>query len=274
MINMNIISQILYNKSKKGKCALIPFITAGYPNLDITIKALYILDNQGADIIELGIPYADALADGPIIQNSSKVALKQGIYIDQILEILKQVNLKLKSPIVIFSYYNPILVRGLDKFVMEIAFSGAKGLIIPDLPLEETDYLISICRYYNLELILFISPTSSYERISFILSKSPGCLYLVSNTGVTGMRNSINNKLNDLSDYIKSKTDKLLMLGFGISNTEQAAEVSQWNIDGIVMGSAFVNILSNQDLNNVDLINNLGYFCKDIKMSISCTNNI
>nr|QCI06348.1 Tryptophan synthase alpha subunit [Dictyurus purpurascens] len=265
---MNRISEILSNQSSNSNCALIPFITAGYPNVDITIQALHLLDKQGADAIELGIPYSDALADGPLIQYSSKIALEQGVRVDEVLSILKKVSQNLTTPVIIFSYYNPILVRGINKFVREISLFGAKGLVIPDLPIEETDYLSYLCNIYNIELILFISPTSSYKRISIILSKAPGCLYLVSSTGVTGIRNNINSSINDLSNYIKSKTNKSIMLGFGISNVDQASQVSKWNIDGIVMGSAFIDILSSKTLDNKSILNNLSIFCSDIKSVI------
>nr|YP_009295837.1 tryptophan synthase alpha subunit [Schimmelmannia schousboei]AOM64772.1 tryptophan synthase alpha subunit [Schimmelmannia schousboei] len=262
---MNIISEIL--RSKRSNCALIPFITAGYPNIDITIKALNVLDQQGADVIELGIPYSDALADGPVIQESSKIALQQGVYIDQVLDILSTVSSQLGAPIVIFTYYNPILVRGLSKFILDISNAGAKGLIIPDLPLEETDYVIELCSQYDIELILFIAPTSSVERISAILSKSPGCIYLVSSTGVTGTRQQLDSKINELVDHIKSKTNKVIMLGFGISNTDQVSKISKWNIDGIVIGSAFIKTIGNKS--HVDALNSLRNFCNEIKQAIN-----
>lgn len=266
---MNTISNVLSQKRSSNSCALIPFIIAGYPNIDLTIQALYLLDNKGADIIELGIPYADALADGPIIQHASKVALTQGIYIDQVLKILQKVNGSLHAPVVIFSYYNPILVRGVEKFVCEISLSGVKGLIVPDLPMEETDYLILLCSYYNIELILFIAPTSSDDRINKILSKSPGCLYIVSSKGVTGFRDSIDFRLNTLFNNIKAKTKKLIMLGFGISNSQQVFTISRWNIDGIVMGSSFVKILAKDDNDSsVNILSKLADFCDKIKSSI------
>nr|YP_009392425.1 Tryptophan synthase alpha subunit [Caloglossa monosticha]ARW60987.1 Tryptophan synthase alpha subunit [Caloglossa monosticha] len=266
---MNIISNVLSKKRKISSCALIPFIIAGYPNIDITIQALYLLDSKGADIIELGIPYADALADGPIIQNASKVALNQGIRVDHVLEILEKVSGNLISPIIIFSYYNPILVRGTEKFLHEISSLGVKGLIIPDLPIEETDYLIFLSSYYNIELILFIAPTSSNDRIDKILSKSPGCIYVVSSKGVTGIRDSLNTKLSSLFDNIKTRTKKLIMLGFGISNSQQVSIISRWNIDGIVMGSSFIKTLSeNSDCSNVETLDKLGQFCDEIKSSI------
>nr|YP_010155895.1 tryptophane synthase alpha subunit [Cumathamnion serrulatum]QQY85297.1 tryptophane synthase alpha subunit [Cumathamnion serrulatum] len=270
---MKLISTILNNKRQDINCALIPFITAGYPSFSSSIEAIYTLDREGADIIELGVPYSDSLADGPLIQYSSKVALSQGIYIEEVLNILKIVTNKVTSPIIIFTYYNPILVRGLDKFIMEISSSGAKGLMIPDLPIEETDYMICLCSFYKIELILFIAPTSSHTRISSIIDKSPGCLYLVSSTGVTGMRHNINYNLNELSDYIKLQTNKLVMIGFGISNTSQASEFSQWDIDAIVIGSAFIKILSNQDLSTSDMMLELGIFCNSIKLAINMKNN-
>nr|YP_010170912.1 tryptophan synthase alpha subunit [Chondria tumulosa]QSD57053.1 tryptophan synthase alpha subunit [Chondria tumulosa] len=264
---MNSISKILENKRSNSTCALIPFITAGYPNIDTTLEALYILDKQGADIIELGIPYSDALADGPTIQKSSKIALEQGVYIDQVLQLLDQVQFTLNVPIVIFTYYNPILVRGISKFLEEISMRGVKGLIVPDLPIEETDYLIHLCSQYNIELILFIAPTSSKNRIINILNKAPGCVYLVSTTGVTGMRKGINRDINNLSAYIKSNTNKFLMLGFGISTAEQVAQISSWDIDGIVVGSACIRILSSNPDNNIAL-NSLGLFCNSMKAAI------
>nr|YP_009257481.1 tryptophane synthase alpha subunit [Coeloseira compressa]ANH09564.1 tryptophane synthase alpha subunit [Coeloseira compressa] len=262
---MNPISAILNNK--KSKCALIPFITAGYPSLKKSVQALFTLDNQGADIIELGIPYSDALADGPIIQESSKVALEQGIYIDQVLNILEAVQFKLKAPIVIFTYYNPVLSRGVKRFIQEIVSSGAQGLLIPDLPVEETDYIISLCTYYKIELILFIAPTSSEKRIELILLKSPGCIYLVSSCGVTGLRKELNSEIKNLVNIIKYRTNKLVILGFGISNSVQANLVSKYNIDGIVIGSAFIKTISSSE--HDDINDNLGSFCSKMKLSIN-----
>nr|YP_010986042.1 tryptophan synthase subunit alpha [Polyopes affinis]WOL36960.1 tryptophan synthase subunit alpha [Polyopes affinis] len=261
---MNAISQVL--RTKNSACALIPFVTAGYPNIELSIEVIYALDNEGADIIELGIPYSDALADGPTIQESSKIALEQGIYVEQVLKILKLVSHKVYSPIVIFTYYNPVLARGIKKFIQEISMSGAKGLIIPDLPLEEADYIIELCNNFKIELILFIAPTSSASRISSILSKSPGCIYLVSSYGVTGMRQQIEGKVDNLAHSIKQKTDKLIMLGFGISTIEQASEISSWNIDGIVIGSAFIKIMSSTSKD--EMIHNVSTFCKSLRLSI------
>lgn len=261
---MNYISEVLRKKSPN--CALIPFITAGYPTFEQSIEALYILDNKGADIIELGIPYSDALADGPIIQESSKVALDQGIHIDQVLRILSQVSHNLTSPIVIFTYYNPVLTRGIEKFITEISLNGAKGLMIPDLPLEEADYIINLCNHAKIELILFIAPTSSKVRIQSILSKSPGCIYLVSSCGVTGFRKQISENINTLVKYIKDNTNKVMILGFGISNSKQASNVSKLGVDGIVVGTAFIKSMSSPF--HEEMISNLSLFCSEIRSAI------
>nr|YP_010851565.1 Tryptophan synthase alpha subunit [Echinothamnion hystrix]WGH14540.1 Tryptophan synthase alpha subunit [Echinothamnion hystrix] len=268
---MNLISQILQKKRQNAQCALIPFLTAGYPSIQLTIEALFMLDKQGADIIELGIPYSDALADGPLIQNASKVALDNGVYIDQVLHILSKIQSKIIVPIIIFTYYNPILVRGIHRFIQEISQFGVKGLIVPDLPIEETKYIARLCRYYELELILFISPTSSQNRINTIVSQAQGCIYLVSNTGVTGMRNYINYDIHCISSYIYSKTNKLIMLGFGISSPIQVSNILKFklNIDAMVVGSAFINILSRySDDNDLNLIEELGSFCKQMKLAM------
>lgn len=261
---MTTISQVLYEKKKKNECALIPFLTAGYPNISKSIQSLYILDAEGADVIELGIPYTDALADGPIIQESSQIALDQGVYLEQIFMILREVRGKLSAPLVIFTYYNPILVKGLSEFIAIISHLGVRGLIIPDLPIEETDYIMKLCQLNNIELILFIAPTSSESRIAYILSKSSQCIYLVSSTGVTGTRSSISSKTSNLSDYIKSQTNKFIIIGFGISNPEQASLVSKWNIDGIVIGSAVIKAIGADYSLNV-----LSKFCRSIKDAIS-----
>lgn len=267
---MKLISSVLERKRENSTCALIPFITAGYPSIDLTIQALFMLEKQGADIIELGIPYVDSLADGQLIQQASSIAISNGVYIDQVLYILRQIKLKINTPIVIFTYYNPILVRGLSKFVKEISDLNVKGLIIPDLPIEETAYVSKICSCVNLELILFVAPTSSTSRIKEIVLRSHGCIYLVSSTGVTGIRDSINSNICQVSNYVTNETDKLVMLGFGISSPDQVYNLLSLNckIDGIVVGSAFTRILSDHVAkSSASVISEVGAFCKQMKLA-------
>ena len=257
------ISKILIASKSISNCALVSFVTAGYPDLHSTVKILHLLDRSGTDIIELGIPYSDALADGPVIQQASYVALQQKVYLEQVLQITKQVSPNLKAPIVIFTYYNIVLSHGVSYFVKSLLLSGAKGLIIPDLPIEESDYLIELCNQYSIELIFFISPSSSKSRIASIVSKSPGCIYLVTSYGVTGMRGEIQDKLENTINYIKKYTNKLIVLGFGISSVQQVSKIAQWNIDGIVIGSAIIRRISHGLLNKN--YKELECFCASIK---------
>nr|YP_010903223.1 tryptophan synthase alpha subunit [Hypnea cornuta]WCH55676.1 tryptophan synthase alpha subunit [Hypnea cornuta] len=259
---------LIYDTLRKNSpnCSLIPFITAGFPNIKTTINTLYALDSNGADVIELGIPYSDALADGPIIQKSSKISLDQGIHLDDIIKMLKSVTPSLNAPIIIFTYYNPVLAKGIADFIYDISSAGASGLIIPDLPLEESDYIMKLCDACNIELILFIAPTSSSNRIKRIISKSRGCIYLVSSCGVTGLRDEISSRVNILAKDIKTQTNKVIMLGFGISNKEQAKDLSKWSIDGIVIGSAFMKLMLNSSSSKS--IESVGNFCNLIKSTI------
>jgi tryptophan synthase alpha chain len=258
---MNSISQVF--NDLKHQCALIPFITAGDPNLESTEQVLKILDQEGADIIELGLPYSDPLADGPIIQEASRKALSKGITLDKILSMVTKVSFSIKAPLILFTYYNPILSRGIEKFLSDAAQAGIKGLIIPDLPVEEADYIIDLCKIVSLELILLITPTSSHNRIKSILSKSSHVVYVVSATGVTGFREQINAEMKDFIKSIKAQTDKAVILGFGISTENHVRQISQWQIDGIVIGSAFVKRLANNSQDNH--FYNLTEFCSSLK---------
>lgn len=250
------------------KYSLVPFITAGYPDLQSTSKLIRLLDAQGVHAIELGIPYSDALADGPIIQESSRIALNQQVYFEEILELVNQSCAIINTPLIIFTYLNPILSRGIDLFIREIASAGAKGLIIPDLPIEESDYFIALCNFYNIELILFISLTSSEQRVRQILLKAPGCIYLVSSYGVTGQRESLQKGLSQVISRIKHHSDKPIMLGFGISSKDQVVEIvkSQLEINAVVIGSAFIKKITEDSF--YDDFVHVKDFCQDIKDSM------
>nr|QUE28762.1 trpA [Porphyropsis coccinea] len=252
--------------SKKKECALVPFITAGDPDLDVTEKALKILDEEGATMIELGLPYSDSLADGPVIQAAAARALEQKVTIIDIFDRIKLVIPTITTPIVIFTYYNLILSQGVEEFVVLVKSSGAKGLIVPDLPLEESEFLLKLCSEYSLELILLISPTSSVERIKMIASKAKGCIYIVAGTGVTGFRTTVNTDIKYLIDTVKTFTSKPIIIGFGISTPSQVALVKSWGVDGVVLGSAFVNKLSNFVPERTLL--DFKFFCKEIKQAL------
>lgn len=264
---MNAISQRLKSLRQRQECALIPFITAGDPDLAITAEALQVLDRSGADIIELGVPYSDPLADGPVIQAAATRALHQGTKLEHVLEMLQEVSPKLQAPIILFTYYNPILNRGIGAFLEQIASVGVKGLVVPDLPLEEADELIDTAANWGIELILLVAPTSSQTRIDAIASKSQGFIYLVSVTGVTGMRAQIQSRVADLLVEMRQVTDKPIGVGFGISAPEQARQVKEWGADAVIVGSAFVKALSNgTPEEGLQAVANL---CQELKSAIA-----
>ncbi len=264
---MSSISNCFQSLKASGKCALIPFITAGDPDLETTAKALAILDQAGADLIELGVPYSDPLADGPVIQAAATRALQQGVTLDQVLNLVKEVSPKLRSPIILFTYYNPIFHRGIELFVEQIAKAGVKGLVVPDLPLEEAENILKITAQKGIDLILLVAPTSPIERIKAICDQSQGFIYLVSVTGVTGVRSEVASNVETLLPQLRTVTDKPIGVGFGISEPEQALQVKKWGADGVIVGSAFVKRLAQTD--PAEGLREIESFCRSLKEAIS-----
>ncbi|MCW5316749.1 tryptophan synthase subunit alpha [Nostoc sp. KVJ3] len=267
---MTAISDCFETLAQNHECALIPFITAGDPDLETTAKALQVLDRNGADIIELGIPYSDPLADGPVIQAAATRALQRGTKLEQVLEMLQEITPKLRSPIVLFTYYNPILHRGIDKFLQEIAAAGVAGLVVPDLPLEEAASLLQPASAIGIDLTLFIAPTSSDERIEAIARSSQGFIYLITVTGVTGMRSQVENRVSNLLKQIRGVTEKPIGVGFGISEAAQARQVREWGADAVIVGSAFVKRLAQGTPE--EGLNAIAQFCQSLKTAINTTN--
>nr|YP_009297574.1 tryptophan synthase alpha subunit [Hildenbrandia rivularis]AOM67118.1 tryptophan synthase alpha subunit [Hildenbrandia rivularis] len=260
---MTRISQVIQQSTSTCTCALIVFITAGDPNLNITKAALEILDKSGVNVIELGLPYSVPLADGPIIQTASNRALMQDTNLDKILNMLNKVNLTITTPIILFTYYNPVLSRGIFTFICDISRVGVKGLIIPDLPFEESAYIAYLCDQFSIELIFLIAPTSTVTRIHKIAKKSSSCIYLVSKTGVTGMHTNKEMFINSLITKVKKITSKPLIVGFGISTLNHIRSFHQLDIEGIVLGSAFVQRLANQTIKTK--LEEISEFCHAIK---------
>lgn len=251
----------------RGQCALIPFLTAGDPDLETTAKALQRLDRSGADIIELGVPYSDPLADGPVIQAAATRALQHGTQLEQVIDMVAQVSPSLKAPIVLFTYYNPIINRGIEAFLRRIAAAGVKGLVVPDLPLEEVEVLLKPATEIGIEVVLLVAPTSPKARIEAIAAQSQGFIYLVSVTGVTGMRTQVETRVQDLLTELRGITDKPIGVGFGISEPGQAKQVMEWGADAVIVGSAFVKRLAEgspeQGLDTIES------FCRSLKAAIS-----
>lgn len=266
---MTYISHCFKSLRNRRQCALIPFITAGDPDLETTAAALQVLDRSGADLIELGVPYSDPLADGPVIQAAATRALQRGTRLDRVLEMVQTVSPSLTAPLILFTYYNPILHRGIKPFLEQIASAGIRGLVVPDLPLEEAKALIQSATTLGIEVILLVAPTSSKERIAAIADQSQGFIYLVSVTGVTGVRSELQLRVKDLLMDLRSVTDKPIGVGFGISAPEQARQAMDWGADAVIVGSAFVKRLAAgtpaQGLQAVEEL------CRDLKAAIAPT---
>ena len=228
--------------SRPGHKALIPYITVGYPDLEATIKAVTLLAANGADIIELGIPFSDPLADGATIQASSYQALQNGVNTQTCLETARKLREKTSVPLVFMTYFNPVLSYGLDQFCKACAGAGIDGLIIPDLPPEESVTLEHTTREQGLDMIYLLSPNSTPERIQMVAEKSRGFIYLVSVTGVTGTRNTLPPNVEDFVIRVRQTAKLPLCVGFGISTTEQARQVSRL-ADGVIVGSRLIQLM-------------------------------
>jgi tryptophan synthase alpha chain len=222
----------------EGRKALITFITAGDPDIETTYDIVLAIEEVGADIIELGIPYSDPLADGPTIQASSQRALNKGVKIPDIMKIVEKIRLKSDIPLVYLVYYNSIFKYGIQKFLKESKDVGIDGLIIPDLPLEERKDILEEADKYGIYLIPLVAPTSK-ERIKLITENGKGFVYCVSITGVTGAREDIETDIEEYMKTVSQYTNMPKAIGFGISTPEMAKKLKDFS-DGIIVGSALV----------------------------------
>ena len=238
------------------------------PTLATTAKALVVLAQNGADIIELGVPYSDPLADGPTIQAAATRALAKGVSLDDVLAIVREVAPKIEVPIVLFTYYNPIYYRGIESFLKQVKAAGVKGLVVPDLPLEEAEVLLVPAAEIGIEVTLLVAPTSPQERIEAKLAqKSQGFVYLVSVTGVTGARSQMATGVRDILTNLHQTTNKPIGVGFGISSPEQAKQIKDWGADAVIVGSAVVKRLADGDPRSG--LKAIGEFCAALKQAIS-----
>ncbi|KGF88955.1 Tryptophan synthase alpha chain [Prochlorococcus marinus str. GP2] len=255
-----------FNELKNNKkLALMPFIMAGDPNIEKTSEILLALQENGADLIELGIPYSDPLADGPTIQLSAYRALNSGTTPIKVIALLESLKGKLNIPIVLFTYLNPLLCFGFEKFCEIASNAGVSGLIIPDLPLEEAYKFSEIVSTHSMDLILLVAPTTPFERMKKISNHTKGFIYLVSVTGVTGERNKMENRVENLITKLKKINSNPIAVGFGISTPDHVNKVREWGADGVIIGSAFVKRISNSSAK--DVVNHVGNFCKDMRLA-------
>jgi tryptophan synthase alpha chain len=225
--------------SKANRAAYIPFIMGGFPNKATFVSLLKTLDDGGADIIEVGIPFSDPLADGPTIQKAGQIALEQGANLVNIIQTLRAEDLLLRAPLVLMSYWNPILRMGIEKFGSETKASNVSGVIIPDLPPEEAGQWIEIAETYGIDTIFMVAPTTTATRLESIVNLSKGFVYVVSMTGVTGSALVVGQELLDTIANVKRISSLPVAVGFGVSNPDQAASLSKV-ADGVIVGSALI----------------------------------
>lgn len=225
---------------QNGK-AFIPFITCGDPDLATTEAVVRVAVENGADLIELGIPFSDPTAEGPVIQGANLRALNGGIKTDMIFEFVKKIRVDIQIPMVFMTYANVVYSYGAEKFISNCKEVGIDGLILPDLPFEEKDEFLPICHKYGVDLISLIAPTSA-NRISMIAKEAEGFIYLVSSLGVTGTRSEITTDLGSIVKVIRENTDIPCAIGFGISTPEQAKKMADLS-DGAIVGSAIIKQL-------------------------------
>lgn len=262
------IQQRFSQLQQQGRCALMPFLMAGDAELTITRATLLALQEAGADMIELGIPYSDPLADGPVIQAAASRALEAGTTPGKVLEMLTGLRGELTIPVILFTYSNPLLNRGMDAFCGAAAAAGAAGLVVPDLPLEEAEKLSGIAASHGLDLVLLVAPTTPADRMERIAAASRGFTYLVSVTGVTGVRTSLEGRVAVLVQQLKGMGSTPVAVGFGISGPEQARQVRDWGADGAIVGSALVKVMAEAHAQQADVAAAAGAFCRQLRSAL------
>ena len=249
----------IYKAFSDGK-AFIPFITCGDPDLETTGAAIHAMAANGADLIELGIPFSDPTAEGVVIQGANLRALRGGVTTDQIFDFVRALRKDVKIPFVFMTYANVVFSYGADAFISACAELGIDGLILPDLPYEEKDEFLPICRKYGVDLISMIAPTSA-DRIAMIAKEAEGFLYIVSSLGVTGTRSEIKTDLASIVEVVRRNTKTPCAIGFGISTPEQAHKMAAI-ADGAIVGSAIIKLLERYGKDAPDKI---GAYVKSMK---------
>lgn len=233
-----------------GRKAFIAYLTAGYPSAAGTLEAVQTLEQAGADIIELGIPFSDSLADGPVIQKAATLALQAGMTTPKVLEIVRTIRQTSQIPLVVMTYMNSILNVGVEKFVGLFAEAGLDGIIVPDLPLEESELLAQHCLAAGVDLIQLVAPTTNEARLKAICQKVQGFVYCVSTVGVTGVREVDYSPIATVIDTVRSETDVPLAIGFGIGSPQGAKEGAKY-ADGVIVGSAIMQRFMEEGIDSV-----------------------
>lgn len=250
-------------KAFENKKAFIPFFTCGYPDIKTSEELIRTAVKNGADLVELGIPFSDPTAEGPVIQISSLKALQNGITTDKVFDMVRDLRKDISIPMAFMTYANVVFSYGSEKFISTCRDIGIDGLILPDIPYEERDEFLDICHKYGVDLISFVAPTSA-NRIAKIAKSAEGFIYIVSSLGVTGERKEITTNIAEIVKLIRENTSVPCAVGFGISSPEQAHEMAQLS-DGAIVGSALVRIIEE---GGDDIINKVGTFVNQIKSAL------
>ena len=247
----------------KGK-AFIPFITCGDPDLETTERLVREMAAKGADLIELGIPFSDPTAEGPVIQGANIRALSAGTTTDKIFDLVQRLRQDITIPLAFMTYANVVFSYGAERFIGLCSKLGVDGIILPDLPYEEKEEFLPLCRQYGVDLISLIAPTSA-DRIAMIAKEADGFIYIVSSLGVTGVRSEITTDISKMVEVVRANTDVPCAVGFGISTPEQAAKMSQY-ADGVIVGSAIVRQIAQYGR---DAVQPVGEYVAKMKEAIS-----
>lgn len=243
--------------------AFIPFITCGDPDIETTKEIIKAMEKAGADIIELGIPFSDPTAEGPVIQGANLRALNGGVTTDKIFDMVEEIRKEVQIPLVFMTYANVVYSYGTDRFLQRAKDVGMDGLILPDVPFEEKEDFAPVCEKYGIDFISLIAPTS-HERIARIAKEAKGFVYCVSSLGVTGMRSEITTDVGAMVELVRANTDVPAAIGFGISNPKQAGKMAAKS-DGVIVGSAIVKIIEKYGQDTVPYVEQ---FVRDMKEAV------
>ena len=256
---MNKIDTVFKQGRKK---ALIGFVTTGYPDVSTTLKAASVMAENGCDIIELGIPFSDPIGDGPVIQQASYTALKNGVNMDVCLKTAEKLSTRVSVPLVFMSYFNPVMHYGIDRFALNSATAGISGIIIPDLLADESSSMHEACKAAGLYLIYMLAPTSNEKRIRLAAGNAAGFIYLIAMTGVTGASAACAPGLPGLIENIRAITPVPVCAGFGISSAEQVKQLAPL-VNGVIIGSRIIRLIEEDPS-----LNKLGRFIKEIRNTL------
>jgi tryptophan synthase alpha chain len=243
------LNDLIEKKNKAGEKLLSIFITAGFPEKNATADIVFALAESGVDFIELGMPFSDPIADGPVIQSASQKALDNGITLEFIFDILREIRAKTDIPVILMGYINPVMQFGLDEFIQKSAKLKVDGLILPDWPLEENSEYAEKFKENDLDLIHLIAPNTPKNRILQIDQQSTSFIYCVAYTGVTGQNNQITNESAEFLNYLKNNLNQPFVVGFGVKNHEDFIRYGQY-ANGVIIGSAFIRLVENTAMEN------------------------